>query len=396
MARTPFVFFRRGSKVYVQFWDDEKGGYATARSTGVGTENEALKVVMEWMRTGGPPPPRRSVKKKYGFQMTACGYLSDFWKADSPYILGKRARGATLSEMYRKNNESFIKRLFLPHFNEKLPLVRLKTADLEAWVMMLYQKKVGPRTVNAALQAVSVALREAARLGLIPFSPAIGVRPVKDAPKARGMLTLAEVKKLVDLDMTDLQVKAATLLACLCGFRLGEVRGLQWEDIDFENGTIKLCHNLPNSEKTVTGLKIPKWGSSREVPAPDEVLDALRALAPKPAGFVFTNPRDGGPMFPKAAPEGFESMLRDIGITEEMQKARRIVFHSLRLTCVSLSRGAGVPDFVVQRIAGHKTMDMTDRYSHASEEDIQNARSLVEAMFKKEKAQNESNSIMAK
>jgi integrase len=236
------------------------------------TENEALKVVMEWMKAGGPPLARRSIKKKSGFQMTACGYLSDFWKAGSPYVLGKQARGATL-------------------------------------------------------------------------------------------------------------------LACLCGFRLGEVRGLQWEDVDFANSTIRLCHNLPNSERAAEGLKSPKWGSSREVPAPDEVLDALRALTPKSDGFVFTNSRDGGPMFPKAAQKSFESMLRSIGITEEMQKARRIVFHSLRHTFISLSRGAGVPDFVVQRIAGHKTMNMTNRYSHASEEDIKNAKLLIEKMFHEARGQ---------
>lgn len=128
--------------------------------------------------------------------MTACGYLTDFWKDDSPYIVGRRARGATISEMYRKNNESFIRRLFTPRFDEKLPLSCLKTAELETWIMALYQEGIGPRTVNATLQAVSVALREAARLGLIPFSPAVGVRPVKDTPIARGTLTVAEVSKL--------------------------------------------------------------------------------------------------------------------------------------------------------------------------------------------------------
>jgi len=390
MARTPFVFFKRGRKEYVQFWDDEKGGYLSARSTGAENENDALKVVMEWIRAGGPPPARKSIKKKHGFQMTACGYLTDFWKDDSPYIVGRRARGATISEMYRKNNESFIRRLFTPRFDEKLPLSRLKTAELETWIMALYQEGIGPRTVNATLQAVSVALREAARLGLIPFSPAVGVRPVKDAPIPRGTLTVAEVAKLLKDEIADIQVKAAALLGCLCGLRLGEIRGLQCQDVDFENGIIKVSHNLPNSEKTAKGLKIPKWGSSREVPAPEEVLNVLRLIiGERDSGFVFSNPRDDGPIFPKAAPEGFESMLRDIGITEEIQKARKIVFHSLRHTYVSLSRGAGVPDFVVQRIAGHKTMGMTDKYSHATPEDIQNAKHLVTVMFQKAQEQSD-------
>ncbi len=89
---------------------------------------------------------------------------------------------------------------------------------------------------------------------------------------------------------------------------------------------------------------------------------------------------------PESRPEA-GPMLRGIGITEEIQKARKIVFHSLRHTYVSLSRGAGVPDFIVQRVVGHKSMGMTDKYSHATPEDIQNAKDLVAAMFHKAQEQ---------
>ena len=43
MARAPFVFLKRGRKEYVQFWNDEKDGYQTARSTGAENENDAIK-----------------------------------------------------------------------------------------------------------------------------------------------------------------------------------------------------------------------------------------------------------------------------------------------------------------------------------------------------------------
>jgi hypothetical protein len=42
-----------------------------------------------------------------------------------------------------------------------------------------------------------------------------------------------------------------------------------------------------------------------------------------------------------------------------------------------MSRSAGVPDFVVQRIVGHRSMKMTDSYSHLSKDDVQNARDRI-------------------
>jgi len=42
-----------------------------------------------------------------------------------------------------------------------------------------------------------------------------------------------------------------------------------------------------------------------------------------------------------------------------------------------MSRSAGVPDFVVQRIVGHRSMRMTDSYSHLSKDDVQNARERI-------------------
>jgi integrase len=58
-------------------------------------------------------------------------------------------------------------------------------------------------------------------------------------------------------------------------------------------------------------------------------------------------------------------MLKRIGVDETMQTERNIVFHGLRHSFVSLSRAAGVPDFLVQRLAGHKTAKMMENYSHS-------------------------------
>jgi integrase len=61
---------------------------------------------------------------------------------------------------------------------------------------------------------------------------------------------------------------------------------------------------------------------------------------------------------------GLCSVLESIGIKKEAQKLRNITFHSLRHTFVTLGRLAGISDFEIQALAGHRSSSMMERYSH--------------------------------
>ncbi len=72
-------------------------------------------------------------------------------------------------------------------------------------------------------------------------------------------------------------------------------------------------------------------------------------------------------------------MLESIGITKEQQKERNLTFHGMRHTFVTLARMAGLPDITVQALAGHKSAEMMNRYSHAAQViDFSEARNRLE------------------
>jgi integrase len=50
--------------------------------------------------------------------------------------------------------------------------------------------------------------------------------------KEKGILTSAELFSLIDLPIKDPYSRLAVLLAARCGMRRGEIRGLQWGDIN--------------------------------------------------------------------------------------------------------------------------------------------------------------------
>jgi integrase len=49
------------------------------------------------------------------------------------------------------------------------------------------------------------------------------------------------------------------------------------------------------------------------------------------------------------------------------QKRRNLTFHGLRHTFITLGRLAGITDFEIQALAGHKSGAMMERYSHAAQ-----------------------------
>jgi integrase len=176
------------------------------------------------------------------------------------------------------------------------------------------------------------------------------------------------------------------LLGCLCGMRIGEVRGLQWGDI--KDGLICIRHNWQDGE----GLKNPKCKggavreNSRTVPLPSSVLaimETLRALNPGMDSFVIQSfRRNGGPagkeyfrhvMYKELAAIGipgawprWKKESAPAGYVNE-QKQRNLSFHSLRHTFITLSRMAGISDMEIRALAGHKSGVMMERYSHAAQ-----------------------------
>jgi len=63
-----------------------------------------------------------------------------------------------------------------------------------------------------------------------------------------------------------------------------------------------------------------------------------------------------------------------------MQVARNLTLHGLRHTFVTLGRLSGIPDLVIQALAGHKSSAMMEHYSHASQViDFDEARKKLES-----------------
>jgi integrase len=295
-------------------------------------------------------------------------FVKQFWADDSPYARQKRiSEKRPLSVVYVRNSQRVI-RLHVAPFPALagITLSRLKAGQINDWKLWALEKGTGTRTVNYALQAIRVAVRHAVERGDLSADPLIAVKKVAYTPSERGILFPMELKALVVVDEPDPRVKAAVLLAALAGLRRGEVRGLQWGDIDEAKGIIKVEHNYMDDE----GIKGCKWGSSRQVMLHSAIMDALnkvKAVSPFTTvqNFILYDPDCATrPVSNQIIKDGFTRVLKNIGINETQRHERKLSFHGLRHGFITTARLAGLPDSVVQSMAGHKSGAMMARYSH--------------------------------
>jgi integrase len=170
-----------------------------------------------------------------------------------------------------------------------------------------------------------------------------------------------EVGRLLrSAETEDEHVHVLYALAIFTGMRAGELAGLLWADVNFDQRliTVQRSFNGPTKSDDV-----------RYVPILDALLPLLRAWRLRhPGRLVFTN-RDGNMLQPSARvfQEVFHRVLARGGfpnIERCGKRIRYIRFHDLRHTFASAWVRKGGDLFKLQKILGHKTVQMTMRYAH--------------------------------
>ena len=357
MARAPFTLFSRPStksrKVYYARFQDEEGHIIRTVSLGTGNKTEAARFAIKLLNDGVVSRDQNPL---------LLDFIDETWAKDSAYVQGRSLRGVDISERYIDDSRKIVHRIFGQAF-KGLHVLDLTPAKLESAVLKA-SKSYGPRTVNQALQAVKVLYAWFCRQHRLT-NPLISIRKLAEHTKERGTVSAAELAAIISIPDESPRVKASVLLGGLCGLRSAKSVVFNGKTSIPSSCSSSICHNAPTNSDTV---KTPKWGSTRTVPMPQAVADELklvRAMTNAPSSFViFNEAATDRPIEEVTVTRGFQRLLRKVGISDQKRKDRNISFHSLRHTYVSLTRAAGVPDFAVMRLAGHRSGAMTETYSH--------------------------------
>jgi integrase len=139
----------------------------------------------------------------------------------------------------------------------------------------------------------------------------------------------------------------------LSGWRLGEMKALEWRDVDLAGKVVRL---RPEISKNKDGRVLPLSGE------PLEIVERAHARRRFDCPFVFHRDGDLIGDFRKA----WSNACKAAGLA-------RILVHDLRRTAVRNMVRAGIPDRVAMTLSGHKTRSIFDRYNIVSEADLEQA-----------------------
>jgi integrase len=227
------------------------------------------------------------------------------------------------------------------------------------------------------LKAVRALFAEAERLEVIRRNPAARVGAFAKNSRERGVLSQEELDKLFSFNALETVWGGQTtpyllaMMAVGCGLRRGEAIALRPKD--FTGTTILVSRSWNDHAGEFTA---PKWGSMREVPAPPRIQEELTAYIEahelEQDALLFPGEDPSRPVHHKPVMQALRDALSAIGISEaEQSRERRFLdFHALRHTYITRLRSGDVPDWQIQRAAGHRSLAMTDHYTHASGSDL--------------------------
>lgn len=370
----PFSIYPRGRKsgkpvFYVRFKRLD-GSLSSGRSSGKTSRDAAIAWALEEITSGRLAPT-------VGSSPTLNQWAKGFFGVGGRYDQAKRARGHQLSATYLKNCEQTLAKHVLPVFGRR-NLDTIRAIELEHFFLRLYRTEgYAGSTVNNILKAVHAIFGEAERLGVIHDSAARRVGRFAANGKERGALTQEELDKLFALEAlsTVWGGDRVTYLVCMiaagCGLRHSEVLALRPQD--FIDGVV---HVTRAWDRGLSAFGPPKWNSRRETPVPDRLQQELTSYVKEkeigPDDLLFPSTVPGQPMDAKPNVAALHSALEKIGIAREEQgPSRRFLdIHSLRHTYISRLRAGDVPDWQIQRTAGHRSLEMTDNYTHARGGDL--------------------------
>lgn len=231
--------------------------------------------------------------------------------------------------------------------------------------------KSAPKTVNNVLTVLNTLLKKAVEWDVMPQMPCT-IRLLKVGESAFHFWDYAEFQRLVEAAArVDARAVLLVLLGGEAGLRAGEMRALEWTDIDLVKRQVRIERSEWRGQITST-----KGGRIRYVPLTKRLVDALKAHRHLRGARVLCE-SDGRPLTANRVAGLVERAARTAGLAIG-RKPRHIGPHVLRHTFCSHLAMRGAPVTAIQQLAGHRDLSTTMRYMHLSPQAVENAIALLE------------------
>ncbi len=283
------------------------------------------------------------------------------------------------AERWLNLNEARLAPITLSRYRELLKLInkhighirleKLTPLDIVDFLKLLPTLNYAPVTQRHYYRVIHIVLSNAYKLQLINKNVATLVSPPKVPKKEVLCLDDNEAKHFLEclVSEKDIRIKIIFLLLLYGGFRIGELLGLEWCDINFDKNTITIARTSQYLERKVI-TKLPKNDSSiRTITLPPEIFDVLieykkwwlelKELVGFELDRLFIT-KDGKQIIRSTVSKYLNSFTKKHNLP-------KITLHSLRHSHATLLIASGIPIKTVSNRLGHNDTSTTANiYAH--------------------------------
>ena len=269
----------------------------------------------------------------------------------------------------------------------RIPLNKLTQNDLQVFYANLkkngrvnrteiYGEGLSDRSVRACHGCCRTALDKAVAEKLIRVNPAIGCKLPPKRGKEMQILTQDEMQRLL-IQAKEEGFYEMFLLDIATGMRRGELLALQWEDVNFETGEVRINKQVQavNGELIVSQPKTKS--SNRTIILPPAMLRMLMEYRKtNQSRWLFPSPvKEDSPRDPTSCRKWLSIILEHAG-------CKRVRFHDFRHLFSTQAIQYGMDLKTLAATIGHASVETTlNIYSHVTDEMQRNAAQKIDRAF---------------
>ena len=249
------------------------------------------------------------------------------------------------------------------------------------------------KTILEHHRLISTILAQAEKEMLVPYNAAAKATPPRTTKKDPNYFQPETISAILEaLESEPLKWRLITHLLIVTGCRRGEIMGLKWEKVDFENSRVKIDRALVSSKSKGVYEESTKTSDIRHLALPRETMDLLRQHKREQlrlqlangdrwlhTGYVFT--QDNGDHM---NPDSITGWLKDFSTRHGLP---HINPHAFRHTVASVLLANGTDIVTVSKQRGPASITTTESfYSHIIEENKAKASECIADVLIRKKA----------
>ena len=241
-----------------------------------------------------------------------------------------------------------IRRYLIPSLG-KIKLEKINQGHAQQVIQLSRSNGLGHCRINLNLKVLKQMLGDAVKLNHMVRNPLSGMRKIKEPPRSLSYWLPHQIERFLAANQSD-PLYPIFAFALNTGLRRGEILGLCWDKVNPDKRRIEISRIRDRY-----GLKdTTKTGEIRHLPLNDSAWKILARLSESKNHDRFVFALEGGKL-----PDIYHLSSRPFQRAIQRANVPKIRFHDLRTTYASNFVMAGGDIFVLSKLLGHTSVEMT-------------------------------------